>query len=71
MKAFVLTVALILSASGAFAASHSVKAHVTRSGTFVAATRATNPNRSKLDNYSTKGNVNPFNGRRGTRAPKP
>jgi len=29
----------------------------------------TSPNRSKWDNYSTKGNINPYTGKRGTVSP--
>ena len=35
-------------------------------GTYVAPHYKTSPNRTKLDNYSTKGNRNPFTGKRGT-----
>ena len=47
--------------------SHSVSGHVTKNGTYVAPTHATNPNSSKTDNYSHKGNINPYNGKVGTR----
>lgn len=47
--------------------SHAVRGHVTKAGTYVAPTRATNPNRTKNDNYSHKGNVNPYNGKVGTK----
>lgn len=36
-------------------------------GTYVAPSYRSSPNRSKLDNYSTRGNYNPFTGRAGTR----
>jgi len=49
--------------------SHAVKAHTTKKGTHVAATRATNPNKTKRDNYSSKGNVNPATGKEGTKDP--
>jgi hypothetical protein len=31
--------------------------------------RATNPNHTKRDNWSTKGNVNPYTGKAGTKNP--
>jgi len=37
-------------------------------GTYVQPTYKTNPNGTNLDNYSTKGNYNPYNGNTGTRA---
>jgi hypothetical protein len=47
--------------------SHAVRSYTKKDGIRVAATRATNPNKTQRDNYSTKGNVNPSNGRAGTK----
>lgn len=47
--------------------SHAVSGYTTKSGSYVAPTRATNPNATKADNYSTKSNVNPANGNVGSR----
>lgn len=47
--------------------SHSVRSHVTKKGTYVALSHATNPNKTKRDNYSHKGNVNPYTGKEGTK----
>ena len=49
--------------------SHTVRGHVTSKGTYVAPHRATNPNSTRMDNWSTKGNVNPYTGRTGTKNP--
>lgn len=49
--------------------SHSVSGHVTKSGTYVQPHHATNPNGTKLDNWSTQGNVNPYTGQTGTKSP--
>ncbi|HAT68389.1 MAG TPA: hypothetical protein DCS20_02125 [Candidatus Yonathbacteria bacterium] len=38
-------------------------------GTYVAPHYKTSPNRSRLDNYSTKRNYNPYSGKRGTVSP--
>jgi len=63
-----LALSLLLPFSmAAQARSHSVRAHVTRHGTYVRRHMQTNPNHTKRDNYSTKGNVNPYTGKRGTR----
>lgn len=35
-------------------------------GTFVQPHYKTSPNRNKLDNWSTKGNINPITGKKGT-----
>ena len=47
--------------------SHSVLAHVTRSGKYVSPHRATNRDSSKRNNWSTRGNVNPYTGKPGTK----
>lgn len=54
----------------AFAAGdHAVKGHITKSGKYVAPTRATNPNTTQRDNYGSKPNINPATGKQGARAP--
>jgi len=63
--------ALAIAAGPAFAkGSHAVKGYVKKDGTVVAPTRATNPNKTQRDNYSSKGNVNPATGKEGTKTPK-
>jgi len=47
--------------------SHSVKGYTNKNGTYVALHRATNPNGAKIDNWSTKGNTNPYTGKPGTK----
>ncbi len=42
---------------------------VTRSGTYRQGHYRTMPNSSKLDNWSTKGNVNPMTGNKGSKNP--
>jgi len=43
-----------------------VKPHVRKDGTYVEGHMRSNPNNTKLDNYSTQGNVNPYSGQDGT-----
>jgi hypothetical protein len=43
-----------------------VRGYVRKDGTYVAPHVRSAPNNTTLDNYSTKGNVNPYNGRQGT-----
>ena len=45
---------------------HSVRGYTRSNGTYVAPHYQTNPNHTKLDNWSTKGNYNPFTGKAGT-----
>ena len=80
MNKIALSLALIISltaTSDAFArggssrvgsgGSHSVKGYTTKGGTYVAPHYQTNPNGSRGDNWSTKGNVNPYTGKAGTK----
>lgn len=46
-----------------------VRGHTTRSGRYVAPHTRTTPDRSRTNNYSTRGNTNPYTGRAGTQAP--
>lgn len=67
MKLLAAVVLLMLGAGTmAQTATHQVQGYVKKDGTYVAPSMATNPNTSKLDNYSTKGNVNPLTGKEGT-----
>lgn len=52
------------SASGT---SHATKGYVKKDGTHVAPAHATNPNDAKSDNWSSKGNKNPYTGKDGTK----
>ena len=55
------------SGSSSSSGSHSIKGYTKKDGTYVAPSHATNPNGSKADNYSSKGNVNPYTGKEGTK----
>lgn len=46
-----------------------VSGHTTKNGTYVPAHTRSAPNKSKTDNWSTKGNVNPYTGKTGTKDP--
>ena len=50
--------------------SHGTRGYNTPSGTYVQPHQQTNPNGTQYDNYSTKGNTNPYTGQQGTRTPK-
>lgn len=65
MKSALIALAALCAAS-AMAQSHYREGYVRKDGTYVPPSYATNPNDTKLDNYSTKGNVNPYSGRTGT-----
>lgn len=72
MKKLLLVSALLV---GLFSLSTApVEARTTRvrgyykpsTGSYVAPHYKTTPNRSRLDNFSTKGNYNPYTGKKGT-----
>jgi hypothetical protein len=60
-----LAVALILIGSPAFAGDY-VRGYYRNDGTYVEPHYRSNPDNSRLNNYSTQGNYNPYNGRQGT-----
>jgi len=60
-------VALAISAPVFAKGSHAVRGHVTKKGSYVQPHRATNRDSTKANNYSHKGNVNPYTGKKGTK----
>lgn len=52
-----------------YGGDHVVSGYTRSNGTHVQSYHATNRNSTKLDNYSTKGNVNPYTGQPGTKNP--
>lgn len=52
--------------SAVFATTH-VRGYVKKNGTYVQSHNKTNPDRTRTNNYSSKGNVNPYTGKRGTK----
>jgi hypothetical protein len=49
--------------------SHNVSGYVRRDGTYVAPHQATNADSSRANNWTTRGNTNPYTGQAGTRDP--
>jgi len=79
MKKIFLAAALMLAATAAHAQftgtgsnpnSHGVSGYTNSNGTYVAPHQQTNPNSTQMDNYGTRGNVNPYTGAVGTRNPR-
>jgi hypothetical protein len=72
-KLKLVALALVLTASGLDATAQTVhrEGYVRRDGVYVPPSYATSPNASRLDNFSTRGNVNPYTGRSGTVDPFP
>lgn len=46
---------------------HTVSGYTRSNGTYVRPSHATNPDTTRNNNYSTKGNVNPYTGKYGTK----
>ncbi len=63
----VLLIGLLSFSASAEARTVKVKAYYKPStGSYVMPSYRTPPNKTKLDNYSTKGNYNPYSGKKGT-----
>ena len=62
-----IALAAALCLSTAAVAADRVDGHFRRDGTYVAPHYRTSPNETKLDNYSTQGNYNPYTGQTGSR----
>ncbi len=66
LRLLALVLAVILSGS-LLAKDVPVRGYTRKDGTYVAPHVRTAPNSTKSDNYSTKGNVNPYTGKPGTK----
>jgi hypothetical protein len=55
------------SSGHASSGTHAIRGYTKKNGTYVAPSHATNPNKTKRDNFSAKGNVNPYTGKAGTK----
>lgn len=53
--------------SSSTTSEHAVRGYTTKNGTYVAPHYQTNPDGTRNDNYSTRGNVNPHTGEAGTK----
>ena len=66
MKRMILIAGLLVGTAASGQGSHGVGGYRRSDGTYVAPHLQSNPNGTKLDNYSTRGNVNPYTGQEGT-----
>lgn len=64
-----LVIALSLLSMSAFAQTK-VRPYTKKNGTHVEGHQRTRPNSTEKDNYSSKGNVNPYTGKKGTKTPR-
>lgn len=58
-----IIIAGALCAAPGFARTVHVRGHLTKSGTYVLPHNRTVPDHTKLNNWSTRGNVNPYTGK--------
>lgn len=67
MKRIIVASMLSVASLSAIAAgSNHVDGYTRRDGTYVEPHRRTNPDNSRTNNWSSEGNINPYNGREGT-----
>lgn len=69
LRIALVAAALLLSPIAWAKSSHGVRGYTKKDGTRVQPHRATNPDKSKANNYSSKGNTNPNTGKEGTKDP--
>lgn len=68
MKTILAALSIVLCASAAHA--DTVNGYFRKNGTYVEPYQRSNRNNTTLDNYSTRGNVNPYTGQRGSQSPE-
>jgi hypothetical protein len=68
MKTLILLIALIFLSQIA-SAKTPVRGYVKKNGQYVAPHNRTSPDRTPFNNWSSKGNVNPYTGKKGTKEP--
>jgi hypothetical protein len=66
MRSLVLSGMIVVLAGNAFAQTSYHRGYIARNGTVVQPHYQTMPDSSRLNNWSTQGNVNPYTGREGT-----
>lgn len=62
----IIALALVATFAAPALADQYVKGHTRSDGTYVAPHYRSSPNSTQADNYSTKGNTNPYTGERGS-----
>ncbi len=70
IASFLLLIALVfsgLSLASSAEASKRVNGYTTKKGTYVQPYYRSNSNKVKYDNYSSKGNSNPYTGKKGSK----
>ena len=63
---YIVTAGLLALATASMAADTYTHGYTRRDGTYVQPHYSSTPNDTKIDNYSTRGNTNPYTAERGT-----
>jgi hypothetical protein len=66
MRIIALVAFVLLAAAPAFGQVQQRNGYVRRDGAYVPPSYSTRPDSSPFNNFSTRGNVNPYSGRQGT-----
>ena len=69
MKKILFIIAISCLINSEINATRFVRGYYKKNGTYVAPSYRTRANSTKWDNYSTKGNSNPYSGRKGYKSP--
>lgn len=64
-RALICVFALTAISLSAAAKDTAVRGHFRKDGTYVQPYHRSSPNSTRLDNYSTQGNINPYSGKQG------
>jgi len=68
MRILILAFVFLITINPCFADTR-VRGYMRRNGTYVQPYEKTSPNNNRYDNYSTKGNNNPYTGKKGYESP--
>ncbi len=68
-KVLMLGMALGIMCLSSVVSAEYVRGHYRSNGTYVQGYHRSSANGTKMDNYSTRGNYNPYTGAKGTRSP--
>ena len=69
MRRIIVFLIMLFLSGTVYAKTVKVRSTVTKKGTYRQTHQRTSPNKTKLDNWSTKGNYNPNTGKSGTTDP--
>ena len=72
MKKVIILILIIFVIFGTFGFAEAkvrVRGSFRKNGTYIAPHYRSSPNRTKFDNWSTRGNYNPYTGKKGTASP--